>query len=187
MLQLTSREINDIISDNIDRFELIMEGLPKDDDVDKYIEDDGRQYRLCEFKDTETNETYYFQYVSYPDMYSDFPCDFLIVPEGITIVPISVIDPPKPVIPEPIVLTAEQKADKELWNKYLQTDHVPFVNPRTHKIPNTIITDICVFMKNSQFSMIQLRAKLIPVCIEYKVEQKSFWNWLQKNYKKRSK
>ncbi|AXH72465.1 MAG: hypothetical protein [Caudoviricetes sp.] len=186
MLKVTSRELVDIISEGNDNFKIITNGLPEEDQH-LYREDDGREFHIVEFVDNTTGEEYYFQYIWHPEHDTDFRYDFLVKPDNIEIVPVSVINPPVPVVPKEPELTEEQKADKELWQLYLDTpDKKPFVSLKDSGISKTIIDDI-VKTLSSPFNMIQLRAAVIPICIEYGIEQKSFWNFIQKKLSKNRK
>lgn len=96
---------------------------------------------------------------------------------------------PEPVVvPEPI-LSPEEKADKELWAKYVAIEkEVKPMEELEKAIPKKVIKEITDFLKLGSFTMYQLREKIIPVCIEYKVEQQSFWRHVQsKAYSKSRK
>ncbi len=41
------------------------------------------------------------------------------------------------------------------------------------------IDDILRFMKTGKFNIFDLRAKIVPICIEYKLNMDSFWKMLQ--------
>lgn len=164
-----------------DRFQILYDDIPRDGHSSLYIEDDGRQYRYFEFKDTTTGEVYNFSYV----WHSEFPfnpsTDIMDDLDGIVIVNQSVLklieEPPVVVPPEPI-LSAEEIADKELWAKYnaVLSEMTP-MNP-SKKVPKAVISDIIAFLK-TDFNMYQLRAKILPVCITYRIEHKSFWEYIQ--------
>ena len=179
MLQLTYKDLEDIVQEAFDRFEVLYNDIPKHGHSSDYIEDDGRQFRVFDFKDTETDTTYSFSYVWHAEWGFDFPASLFSHPHGVEIVQESIINPPKPVEPEPEPeLSAEQLADKQLMEEYNRTEVVEF-NPKTSSIPVGVVDDILKFLETKKFSMFDLRKKIIPVCIEYQIEQKSFWTYLQ--------
>lgn len=93
----------------------------------------------------------------------------------------SIYEEPVPVVePEP-VLSPEAQADKDLWNQYLAIKDECKVLDKKEKltVPKKVIDEILTFLKTEKFNLLQLRAKIIPVCIEYKLEEKSFWQWIQ--------
>lgn len=181
-LQLTGKELTAIMWEEFERFTVLYDDIPKEGHSSQYIEDDGRQYRYFEFKDNLTGEVYDFSYVWHSDFPFNHKTDILGSHEGIVFVEQSVLklieEPPVVVPPEP-VLTAEQIADKELWDKYnaVVSEMTP-MGP-SKKVPRAVIADILAFLKGKEFNMYQLRAKILPVCIEYKIEHKSFWAFLQ--------
>lgn len=184
-LKLTYKELSDITYDNWvdDRFEIVYNDIPRDGHSSNYIEDDGRQLRYFEFKDTLTGIIYDFSYIFHHDWTTEFPLAFLgDPPKGIEFVKESVlIEPPKPIVePEP-ELTPEQIADKELWTRYIENEaKYKIVQPKEKiNIPSKEIKDVKEFLKTKKFNMYELRAKIIPLCIKYELEQKSFWRWIQ--------
>ena len=183
MLKVTNNELIDIISGDDDNYEIITNGLPLEDQH-LYKEDDGREFHIVEFIDKRTNEEYYFQYIWHPEYTTNFKYDFLVKPKNIEIVSVSVINPPIDVVPKEPELTEEQKEDKKLWQLYLDTpDKEQFISIKKSGIDKKIIDDILQKL-SGPFSIIQLRAIIIPVCIKYKLEQKSFWNFIQKKLSK---
>jgi len=186
MLKLTYKELEDIVADDDERFEVLHDKIPydstdPDDNPMNYIEDDGRQYRYFEFRDTVTGETYDFSYTWHSEWSTEFPLGFLgDPPKGIEFVKESVINPPKAPEPVVVVLSPEAQADKELWARYKALeDSGELAEFKKGMVPTKVINDIKKFLKTTKFSMYELRAKLIPVCIEYKVKQKSFWQFIQ--------
>lgn len=186
MLKLTYKELEDIVADDDERFEVLHDKIPYDstdpkDDPMNYIEDDGRQYRYFEFRDTVTGETYNFSYTWHSEWSTEFPLSFLgDPPVGIEFVKESVINPPK--APEPVVeiLSPEAQADKDLWAQYKELESAGVMREFAKgMVPTKTIKELKVFLKTQKFNMYELRAKFIPVCIEHKVEQKSFWQFIQ--------
>jgi hypothetical protein len=187
-LQFTKQEFNQFINrpDQFDDFfEIVFDDIPynlpdyvrvKGETHRDYVEDDGREYRVLIFKDKENNE-YELNYTWNPD----WDNDYFNIPDFVEIVETSIMFPHKPVVKVEPELTHEQKLDKELWSRYIDIENsCRIVIPKEKlKIPKSIIDDIKLFLKTEKFNMYQLRGKIIPVCIEYKLEQTSFWNWLQ--------
>lgn len=107
----------------------------------------------------------------------DYPSDIEVVEKAEDS---DVYEAPKPVVVPEKVLTPEEKADKELWAKYEAVEGKKAVEDLEKAIPKKVIKEIKDFLKLGKFNMYQLREKIIPVCIEYKVEQQSFWQHVQK-------
>lgn len=190
-LKLTSKQVNEIINNRYDgeRFEEIFNDIPMyhEDHVMQKGErhtdymDDSREYRWLIIKDLKTGEEYCINYTYNPD----WPNDLLALPDSIEVVKdekeSSLYEAPIVVAePEP-VLSQEAQADKDLWNQYLAVKDECKVLEKKEKltVPKKVIDEIINFLKNEKFNMFQLRAKIIPVCIEYKLEEKSFWQWIQ--------
>lgn len=188
-LKLTYREMEQIINGDLDeRFEVLFNKIPydsndPDDDPNNYIEDDGRQLRSFEFKDKTTGEEYQFSYVWHSEWGFDMPLSMLSkLPTGIEWVEVSVINPPKPVEPVVVPKTPEQIADEAVWAPYQAL--VDAGEARVYArgmIPEKLVRELRKWVKDpsNKFSLYDLRAKFIPICVEYKVEQKSFWQYVQ--------
>lgn len=182
-IQITHAEFNDILHGVSDQFDTVFNDIPmyhpdhepqKSESHRDYIEDDGREYRLIIFKNKTTNQEYSFSYVYHTEFGPSFPFDT----ENVEFVKEKAQTSPPTTTP---ILTDEQKADKSLWEKYEAGKKSQF---RAGMVPTAVVRDICNFLKRPQFTMLELRAKIIPICIEYGVEQKSFWNYIQtKAYK----
>lgn len=189
-LKLTSKQLDNFINNKMpERFEEIFDDIPmyhpdhepvKGERHTQYIEDDGRQYRWYIFKDTQTNIEYCLNYT----YNSDWPNDLMDYPKSIEVVDTveesSIYEAPKPVVVPEVVLSPAEKADKELWAKYEAVEGKKAVEDLETPVPKKIIKDIKDFLKLGKFNMYQLREKIIPVCIEYKVEQQSLWQHVQK-------
>lgn len=190
-LKLTKKDLDNFINNKLpERFEEIFDDIPmyhpdhviqKGETHRQYVEDDQREYRWFIFKDTQTGIEYCLNYTynpEWPNDIMDYPSDIEIVEKAEDS---DVYEAPKPVVVPDPVLTPEQKADKELWAKYqsIESETKP-VEEKLKEIPKTTIKDITEFLKLGSFNMYQLRAKIIPVCIEYKVEQQSLWQHVQK-------
>lgn len=199
-LKITHKELEDLINYRFDesRFKEIFNDIPmyhpdhepvKGETHRDFSEDDGREYRWFIFQDIKTNEEYCINYT----YNSDWPNDIMDYPSSIEIVKNAeesdLYKKPEPVIvPEP-VLSTEEKADKELWAKYQAIEkEVKIMEELEKPIPKKVIKEITDFLKLGNFNMLQLRAKVIPVCIEYQVEQQSLWRHVQsKAYSKSRK
>lgn len=191
-LKLTHKEVEKLINNrlNTERFEEVFNDIPMyhpDHVIEKgethyqYQEDDGRQYRWFIFKDTVTGVEYCINYIYHPE----WPNDLMDTPDSIEIVtndedsdiyvkPVPVVEPEK-------VLTPEAQADKDLWAKYQAMKHeCRAVEPKERlKVPKDRIDEILNLLKTKNFNAIQLRAVVVPVCIEYKLEDVTFWSWIQ--------
>ena len=72
--------------------------------------------------------------------------------------------------------TPEQQADKELVAMYDALVTSGDIQPYTKgKVPSKVISEIKKWVKTEKFNIYQLRAKIYPICIQYQVDQKSFW------------
>lgn len=181
-LIISHKDLEAIINNEFERFSVIYNDIPKEGPSSDYIEDDGRQYRYCEFVDNLTNTTYSFSYVWHPDISDAFLSDMFsgCLPESIKIVSHSTLTPPSFSVPtQPPEPTPEEQADKELWQRYEQSQQLPLEQVKD-RIPLSVVDDLLDFIKTKKFNILELRAKILPVCIDYGIEQKSFWNYLQK-------
>jgi len=191
-IKLTRKEVEKLINDrlNTDRFEEVFDDIPmyhpdhvreKGETHRSYVEDDQREYRWYIFKDTVTGVEHCINYTYHPE----FPNDLMDTPDSIEIVandeesdiyvkPVPVVEPQK-------VLTPEAQADKDLWAKYqvIKPECVVVQPKEKLSVPKAVIDDILNFLKTEKFNAFQLRAKIVPVCIEYKIEDVSFWRWIQ--------
>jgi hypothetical protein len=191
-LKLTHKEVEKLINNRLDteRFEEVFNDIPMyhpDHVMEKgethrlYIEDDGREYRIYIFKDTVTGVEHCINYTYNPE----FPNDLMDTPDSIEIVANDedsdiYVKPVPVVVPEP-VLTPEAQADKDLWAKYQAMKHeCRNVEPKERlKVPKARIDEILNLLKTKNFNAYQLRAVIVPVCIEYKLEDVTFWRWIQ--------
>lgn len=196
-LKLTRKEIDNLINNrlDIDRFEEIFNDIPMyhpDHVIEKgethrdYTEDDGREYRWYIFKDAVTGVEHCINYTWNPE----WPNDLMDTPSSIQIVEqdeeSDLYVKPKQIVVQESVLTPEEASDKELWARYQAIKHeCREVQPKERlKVPKARIDEILNFLKTKKFNMYQLRAVVIPVCIEYKLEDVTFWRWIQsKAYK----
>lgn len=188
-LKLTYKEMEEIIYDNLDdRFEVLFNKIPydsndPDDDPSNYLEDDGRQLRYFEFKDKLTGEEYSFSYVWHGEHGFDMPFALLgDLPKGIEWVKESELFPPKPVEPVVVPKTPEQLADEAVWAPYRVLESAGELRRFARgMVPEKRVVELRKWLKEPRKSltMYEIRAKFIPVCVEYKVEQKSFWQYVQ--------
>lgn len=186
-LKFTKYELERLVCDNLDyRFKKIFDDIPMyhEDHVPEpgethrsYVEDDGREYRWYIFKDTQTGIKYTINYT----YHRDWPADFFDMPDGIEIVAESVLFPPVPVVEPVKVLTPEEQANADMWVQYraIAAECKVVEKKEKLKVPAAKIKEILDFLKTTKFSMRDLQNMVIPVCIEYKLEEKSFWTWIQ--------
>lgn len=196
-LQLTIRELEQLVEDRLpgklaERFEILWDDIPigipgTEPDGSRpsdYIEDDGRQLRWFHFRDKETGEEYDFSYTWHADYNVDLTYGILgDMPDGIEIVEVSVLNPPAPPKPEPIkVKTPEELADELVWAPYRALEAAGEIRDWTKGlVPAKRVKELKEWLKapGSFQTIYELRAKIIPVCVEFKVEHKSFWGHLQ--------
>jgi hypothetical protein len=185
-IQLTYKELQDITYDDLEGFELLYNAIPNDGgNPNDYMEDDGRQFRICEFKDLSTGETYYFNYTWHHEWDHQFPDSLLSDPdeiEGIEFVEKSVRVKEEALKPEPVVvLTPEQQADKDLVAKYnaLKDSFVKMNSEKEKQIPKAKIKEINDYLKRKDCTMIGVRALAYPLCIQHQVTEDSLWHYIQ--------
>lgn len=189
-LKLTKKDLDNFINNKLpERFKEVFDDIPmyhpdhviqKGETHRQYVEDDQREYRWFIFKDTLTGIEYCLNYTynpEWPNDIIDYPSDIEIVenPEES-----SIYQAPKILVASDPVLTPEQKADKELWEQYEAVEGKKKFEELDNPIPKKVIKEIKDFLKLGNFNMYQLRGKIISVCIEYKIEQQSFWQHVQK-------
>jgi hypothetical protein len=186
-LQLTKKELHRLVSGDLDeRFEEIFNDIPfyhedyvrsKGETHRSYVEDDGREFRWYTFKDTQTGIEYTINYTYHPE----WDNDITDLPSGIEIVEKSVLFPEVPVVVPAPVLTPEQQANADMWAQYraIKSECKVIEKKEKLQVPSAKIKEILAFLKTSKFSLMDLQNLIIPVCIEYKLEEKSFWQWIQ--------
>jgi hypothetical protein len=187
-LQLTKKELQRLVCDDLgERFEEIFNDIPfyhedheptKGETHRSYMEDDGREFRWYIFKDTLTGIEYCINYTFNPEWENDFDD----MPNGIEIVEKSVLFPEVPVVAPAPVLTAEEQANADMWAQYraIEADcRKVEKKEKLKEVPEAKKKEILAFLKTKSFSMRDLQNLIIPVCIEHKLEQKSFWTWIQ--------
>jgi len=191
-LKLTSKEVEKLVNNrlNTERFEEVFDDIPmyhpdhvmqKGDRHTDYCEDDGRQYRWYIFKDTVTGVEHCINYTYHPE----FPNDVMDTPDSIEIVDTpeesDIYVKPVPVVEPEKILTPEAQASKDLWDKYKAMKHeCRVVEPKERlKVPKARIDAILDLMKTKSYNMYQLHAVIVPVCIEYKLDDLTFWRWIQ--------
>ena len=183
-LQLTHKELELIIGDDWhdDRFKVLEDDIPKDGHSSQYIEDDGRQYRSFEFEDTTTGKSYQFGYTWHRDYPVQVPLSlFNSTVQGISFVKDSVLVPKaEPVAPPAPVLTAIQQADKDLWATYTAIEDQTSKDEKDlKKIPKGTMKDLLDFMRSKSYSLIDVRAKMVPIMVEYKLHDTMLWTYVQ--------
>lgn len=191
-IKMTERELDKLINGRLDtdRFEEIFNDIPmyhpdhvieKGERHNDYIEDDGREYRILILKDNLANVERWIHYT----YNKEWPNDILSTPDFIELVE-NEEDSDFYVAPEPVVAPVEQlspeaQADKDLWARYQAMKHeCRTVEPRERlNVPKDRIDAIFNLMKTQKYNMYQLRAVIVPVCIDYKLEDVTFWRWIQ--------
>lgn len=188
MLEVTMRELENIIKCNefTDLFTVIHDGLPKPTadnfetyDAHDYMEDDGREYWIAHFKNNETGEEYQVNYVQYE--HYNFGEGIFDPSDNIKIVEKSVLkkEVPKQEIVEPEKPKTEldilSDKVKEMKEQGLMQ---PFDINRT-TIPEDEIKEVLRFLREESFSMLDLRSKIYPICVEHKVDTNSFWAYVR--------
>lgn len=191
-LKLTHKELEQLINDRLDseRFKVTFDDIPmyhpehviqKGERHTDYMEvDDGREYRWLIFTDTVTGKEHHLNYT----YNKEYPNDLFDTPDSIEVVEkeeeSDIYVAPEPVaIPEE-VLSPEKQASKDLWDAYDAIKHeCKVVAPKEKlSVPKQRIDEILALLKTS-WSMPELHAVFVPVCIEYKIEHVSFWKWIQ--------
>lgn len=188
MLQLTYKDLHSILDGDIDRFKVLYDDIPKDEHSSNYIEDDGRQYRIVEFLDTQTNETYNFNYCWNNTWGYEFPIDLMGTVEGVEFVNTSEFTEPPKVVVEPVKeLTAILVLNNELTARYLLIKaECSELNPRSKSKNSPIpkIKELIDWMHQiNSFSLLDLRVRILPICIEYKIDMDSTWRYIQSKWK----
>lgn len=191
-IKMTEKELDKLINGRLDtdRFEETFNDIPMyhpDHVIEKgethrsYIEDDGREYRWMIIVDKQTGNEHYINYTYNPE----WPNDILSTPDFIEIVErdedSDFYVKPVPVVVAEHVLSPEAQADKDLCEQYKLIEAECTILPRTGKIPvpKEKIDEVLAFLKTKEWGVFQLRAIILPICIDHKVEQNSFWHWLQ--------
>lgn len=192
MIKLTNADIKEIQYDQHDLYDLVFDDIPfnhPDNEPEKgethrdYIEDDGREYRWLTFTDKAGKE-YHFNYIYEPDFSFNYKTSLFDINETKD-AGIEWVDKHEEDVSE-IVEKEEPKKelteDEILWSKYnsikIDCKEIPLTG--RSGVPKAILDDVLTFVKTQQFSMIQLRAKIIPICIEHKWEVESFFKLIQK-------
>jgi len=76
-------------------------------------------------------------------------------------------------------MTEEELQLEDLWDQYNKTEVVD-MSLAKDAIPVSAVDDICDFLSTRSFTFNQLKLRILPVCIQYKVSHESFWNYLKK-------
>lgn len=191
-VKMTAKELDQFINGRLDteRFDEIFNDIPMyhpDHVIEKgerhtdYIEDDGREYRWMIIVDKVTGLEHCINYT----YNKEWPNDILDTPDFIQIVEqeedSDFYVKPVPVVVDEPVLSPEAHADKEMTAKYKAIESECVILPKKGKIPvpKEKIDEVLAFLKTKNWGILQLRAIIVPICIEYKVEQNSFWHWIQ--------
>lgn len=191
-LKLTRKELEDLINNRLEteRFEEIFNDIPlyhpdhvpeKGETHRDYIEDDGREYRWLIVKDTVTGVEHWINYT----YNSEWPNDVFDVPSSIELVTddtLSSLYEAPVVVPvaEP-TLSPREQADRDLKAQYdaIKAECQVVVPKQKLPVPKARIDEVLNFLKEGKFGIIELRAMVFPICIEYRLEEASFWQWIQ--------
>lgn len=193
-LKLTNHEVDQLINRKLEeRFEEIFNDIPfyhpdyepeRGETHRNFCEDDGREFRWLIVKDIVTGIEYSLNYT----YNTEWPNDIMSLPDNIQIVStheessLNVEIVPE-VKEEPVeVLSLEAQADKVLMDAYKAIEgECRLVEKKEKlKIPKEEIQPVFDLLKsNAPFSIYDLRKVIVPVAIKYKLEEKSFWTWIQ--------
>lgn len=179
-LALTYQDLYLITCGEFDRFEVLYNAIPNDGDPNSYIEDDGRQMRFFEFKDCDTGMTYNFSYVWHGEYGYEFPLSMFNFPDGVDLIEESVIVIKKAVEEKPAkILTQRELDDAKLWDEYSSLEVKDFSEMRD-QIPISAFDNAFALLKTKEFTLSDIRAVVLPICIKYRIDQKSTWAYIQK-------
>lgn len=193
-LKLTNKEVDQLINRKLEeRFEEIFNDIPlyhpdyepeKGETHRDFCEDDGREFRWLIVKDIVTGIEYSINYT----YHREWPNDIMSLPDNIQIVSDHKesslnFDSVPEIKEEPVeVLSVEAQEDKILMDAYKAiAGECRIVEKKEKlKIPKEEIQPAFDLLKsNKPFSIYDLRKLIIPVAIKYKLEEKSFWTWIQ--------
>jgi hypothetical protein len=191
-LKLTLKEIDDLINQRIepDQFEEIFNDIPmyhpehviqKGETHRNYIEDDGRERRWFIFKDKETDIEHCINYTyntEWSNELDDTPSTIEIVTDSKDS---SLYIEPKPVIVPEKIMSPAELADDKLCKLYQSVKAECRIVSSKEKleVPKSRINELINLLKQPKFGIADVRAIAYPICIEFKLEEKSFWNWIQ--------
>lgn len=189
-LKITKKELESFVNGDLpERFEEVFNDIPlyhpdhiaKKGETHRNYIDDGREYRWFIFKDLSNGEEYHLNYT----YNSDCPNDLLDFPSSITIVDNSessdLYVKPEPIIVPEIKLTPLEIKDNELKEAYKKVQHecLKVIPKQKLPVPKERIDELLNLLKTNKFSIYDVRAIAYPICIEYKLEESSFWHWIQ--------
>lgn len=88
---------------------------------------------------------------------------------------------PEPIIVPEIKLTPLEIKDNELKEAYKKVQHecLKVIPKQKLPVPKKRIDELLNLLKTNKFSIYDVRAIAYPICIEYKLEESSFWHWIQ--------
>lgn len=181
-LEFTYKELEKLTSDNLEGFTVLYNAIPKEGNPNNYIEDDGRQLRFLEFKELNTNNYYSFSYVWHQTYETIFPSALLDHSDNIVIVEKSTLSKNKITKNKTQDNDAKiHKSKNDLWEEYLKIENEakPFSELK-NTVPVSAFDDAYALLKSEHFTVNDIRAAVLPICIRYKVEQKSTWAYIQK-------
>jgi len=176
-IQLTLEDLKNILNGNLyDKYPVSFDNIPENGNPQDFIEDDGRQYRMCIFKDNNTNIEYGFHYTWNPNWNDDLKYSFANVYERDTITIVTKIMTPQVTIIED---KPENNEPKKLWDIYQELEGVQNINDMMDILPMSVFNNGKEIFNDKNQSISEFKNNLIKICIEYKIEQSSFLRYLQ--------
>lgn len=197
MLELTNRELELLTTENLDnhRFNVTYNDLTPPDKGETdykpsdYMENDGRMYFVCRFNDILTGKEYEFQYIHQSNVSVQFPFDMLSCDSKIKIVDKSSLDANKMRTfkdkKERKELSPKKKEAMKLYRIYNKLTKVKFELFIT-EIPETKLREMIQFCKDGDkkgFNIVDSHLMMLPVCIQYKTEINSLWQYVRSKSK----
>lgn len=199
LLYLTYEELEKIVCGSFKRFKVTFDQIPSplpdesDYNPNNYREKDGREYRQVTFIDNETKKEYHMGYTyapygwEFPESINSEPTDIVFVDESVIADKKNVFDfKPK----ERKKLSEKNQKAKKLMRQYKRMALTKTFVFEDSDIPDHKLRDLKKQLKGfkNNFSMADLQLLIIPVCIEYKIENGSLWVWVRdsKDFKPRN-
>lgn len=206
MMKMTRKQIFEIINYRLDReteklfnsrFEVVFDDIPSEHPNESgssrhhYCEDDGREYRWFIFKDKKTGEEFVINTVYSTEVENEI----MDLPKNIDIVNdeettflaelrrnADLLNPKveeKPVVIEKKPLTNVEKL--KLKYKEIENECEVFsIGKDLSQVPVDKINEVMSFLnKKTPYSLNDIIEKVYPICIDYKLNQRSLWQWLQ--------
>lgn len=184
-------DFEELMQDNLEGFKVIYDGIPKPSTLEEledynpsdYIDDHGTETRDFIFEDLLTNKKHQLIYQLSPEYGFNIRTDSLLHNEILEL-----YEPERKPKPKKVeVLTSEQEEIKKLKDEYeSKSEEFEFstmpLRGKQELIPQFEIDTIKNFMKKEKFSINDLVKVFYPIAIKYKVDQKSLWQYYQREY-----